>query len=146
MVSSASAQIEATGGDQLRTTIIVNGKESNVPDYATVSNRLGRILMDLTLVLGPGYSNRSSCCIRTDRNYSGPRVRQLTSSPTRASHPCRNHGSHFEKAKTAFEQGGGRDELVTNNESDSEDRGANDKTTESVDEKASAHQQQREGV
>jgi len=36
--------------------------------------------------------------------------------------------------------------LATNNESDSEDRGANDKTTESVDEKASAHQQQREGV
>jgi MFS transporter, SHS family, lactate transporter len=25
---------------------------------------------------------------------------------------CRNHGSHFEKAKTAFEEGGGRDELV----------------------------------
>jgi hypothetical protein len=24
----------------------------------------------------------------------------------------RNHGSHFEKAKTAFEAGGGRDELV----------------------------------
>lgn len=24
----------------------------------------------------------------------------------------RNHGSHFEKAKTAFEEGGGRDELV----------------------------------
>jgi len=38
MVSSASAQIEATGGDQLRTTITVNGEERDVPDYATVSN------------------------------------------------------------------------------------------------------------
>jgi len=77
MVSSASAQIEATGGEQLRTTITVNGEERDVPDYATVSNQLGAILMDLTSVLGPGYSNRSSCCIRTDRNYSGPRVRQF---------------------------------------------------------------------
>ena len=143
MVSSASAQIEATGGEQLRTTITVNGEERNVPDYATVSNQLGAILMDLTSVLGPGYSNRSSCCIRTDL---GPECVNLTSSPTRDSHLFRNHGSHFEKAKTAFEQGGGRGELASNNESDSEDRGANDKMTESVDEKASAHQQQREGV
>lgn len=26
--------------------------------------------------------------------------------------PRRNHGSHFEKAKMAFEEGGGRDELI----------------------------------
>jgi MFS transporter, SHS family, lactate transporter len=25
---------------------------------------------------------------------------------------CRNHGSHFEKAKTAFKEGAGRDELA----------------------------------
>jgi len=41
MVSSASAQIEATGGEQLRTTITVNGEEKNVPDYATVSHQTG---------------------------------------------------------------------------------------------------------
>lgn len=36
MVSAASAQIEATGGDNLRTTIIKNGAPTQVPNYATV--------------------------------------------------------------------------------------------------------------
>ncbi|KAH9480892.1 Carboxylic acid transporter protein-like protein [Psilocybe cubensis] len=67
MVSSASAQIEATGGDNLRTTIIKNGTPTDVPDYATIR---------------------------------------------------RNHGSHFEKAKTAFEEGGGRGEMVQNEAND----------------------------
>ncbi|KAL9711444.1 hypothetical protein Ac2012v2_005989, partial [Leucoagaricus gongylophorus] len=50
------------------------------------------------------------------------------------------------RTKTAFEQGGGRGELATNNEEDSEDCGVNDKITDSVDENGSAHQQQREVV
>ena len=37
------------------------------------------------LVLGPRDSNRGSCCIRIDRNYSGSRVRHLPFSPTRDS-------------------------------------------------------------
>ncbi|KAG1882779.1 carboxylic acid transporter protein [Suillus subluteus] len=36
MVSAASAQIEATGGDNLKTTIMENGVLTVVPDYATV--------------------------------------------------------------------------------------------------------------
>ena len=40
MVSSASAQIEATGGENLRTTIMVDGKPKDVPDYATVQGIL----------------------------------------------------------------------------------------------------------
>ncbi|KAG1732452.1 carboxylic acid transporter protein [Suillus paluster] len=36
MVSSASAQIEATGGNNLKTTIMQNGVLTVVPDYATV--------------------------------------------------------------------------------------------------------------
>jgi MFS transporter, SHS family, lactate transporter len=40
MVSSASAQIEATGGDHLKTTIIKNGKKTIVPDYARVQGIL----------------------------------------------------------------------------------------------------------
>ncbi|KAG2753185.1 MFS general substrate transporter [Suillus brevipes Sb2] len=36
MVSAASAQIEATGGDNLKTTILKNGVLTVVPDYATV--------------------------------------------------------------------------------------------------------------
>jgi MFS transporter, SHS family, lactate transporter len=29
---------------------------------------------------------------------------------------CRNHGSHFEKHKTAIEEGGGRDEIAVEEE------------------------------
>lgn len=36
MISAASAQIEATGGDNLKTTIIKNGEPTVVPDYAKV--------------------------------------------------------------------------------------------------------------
>ncbi|TCD70885.1 hypothetical protein EIP91_001193 [Steccherinum ochraceum] len=57
MVSSASAQIEATGGDQLRTTL--NGKD--VPDYATVQGILIGVVAAFVLVvtiLGP--ENHSS--------------------------------------------------------------------------------------
>jgi SHS family lactate transporter-like MFS transporter len=34
MVSSASAQIEATAGEHWKTTIIKNGKPTSVADYA----------------------------------------------------------------------------------------------------------------
>ncbi|KAI0299642.1 MFS general substrate transporter [Multifurca ochricompacta] len=40
MISSASSQIEATGGDHLKTTIIKNGKRIIVPDYARVQGIL----------------------------------------------------------------------------------------------------------
>jgi hypothetical protein len=40
MISSASAQIEAIGGQHLETTIIRNGKPTVVPDYATVQGIL----------------------------------------------------------------------------------------------------------
>jgi len=40
MISSASAQIEATGGDHLKTTIIKSGKPTVVPDYARVQGIL----------------------------------------------------------------------------------------------------------
>jgi MFS transporter, SHS family, lactate transporter len=40
MISAASAQIEATGGDHLKTTIIKDGKRTVVPDYARVQGIL----------------------------------------------------------------------------------------------------------
>jgi SHS family lactate transporter-like MFS transporter len=40
MISSASAQIEATGGDHLKTTIVKDGKRTVVPDYARVQGIL----------------------------------------------------------------------------------------------------------
>lgn len=40
MISAASAQIEAVGGQHLKTTIIKDGKRTVVPDYATVQGIL----------------------------------------------------------------------------------------------------------
>ena len=40
MISAASAQIEAIGGDHMKTTIIKNGKPEVVPDYAKVQGML----------------------------------------------------------------------------------------------------------
>ncbi|EKM79685.1 hypothetical protein AGABI1DRAFT_114166 [Agaricus bisporus var. burnettii JB137-S8] len=80
MVSSASAQIEATAGEHLRTTVISNGQPKDVPDYATVQGILIGVVCAFVIVV----------------TVLGPE----------------NHGSHFEKAKTAFEEGGGRGEFV----------------------------------
>lgn len=40
MISAASAQIEAIGGDHMKITIIENGKPKIVPDYAKVQGIL----------------------------------------------------------------------------------------------------------
>ncbi|PPQ89293.1 hypothetical protein CVT25_000918 [Psilocybe cyanescens] len=80
MISSASAQIEATGGDNLRTTVIENGKVTDVPDYATVQGILIGVVAAFVIFI----------------TIIGPE----------------NHGSQFEKAKTAFEEGGGRDKIA----------------------------------
>lgn len=40
MISSSSAQIEATGGDHLKTTIVVDGVPQVVDDYARVQGIL----------------------------------------------------------------------------------------------------------
>lgn len=56
MVSSASSQIEATGGDHLKTTIIVDGVAKVVPDYARVQGILiGTVAAYIILltVIGP---------------------------------------------------------------------------------------------
>ncbi|KAF8871300.1 carboxylic acid transporter [Gymnopilus junonius] len=84
MVSSASAQIESTGGDHLRTTIIENGKIVNVPDYAKVQGILIGVVAAFVFIV----------------TLIGPE----------------NHGSHFEKHKTAFEEGGGQDDAVMEDE------------------------------
>ncbi|KAI0754720.1 MFS general substrate transporter [Daedaleopsis nitida] len=79
MVSSASAQIEATGAQNLHTTVIdKNGQPTVVSDYATVQGILIGVVAAFVLFI----------------TIIGPE----------------NYGSHFEKHKTAFEEGGGRDE------------------------------------
>ncbi|KIK68574.1 hypothetical protein GYMLUDRAFT_215299 [Collybiopsis luxurians FD-317 M1] len=84
MVSSASAQIESTGGDHLKTTIKVpvskdfpDGRKV-VPDYAKVQGILIGCVAAFVLVV----------------TLFGPE----------------KHGSEFEKHRAAFEEGGGEDD------------------------------------
>ncbi|KAF5392130.1 hypothetical protein D9757_003191 [Collybiopsis confluens] len=90
MVSSASAQIEATGGDHQKTTVKVPVSdmfptgEMVVPDYATVQGIfIGCIAAFLLIV-----------------TLFGPE----------------KHGSEFEKHRAAFEEGGGDDEALMDEE------------------------------
>jgi SHS family lactate transporter-like MFS transporter len=58
MISSASAQIEATGGDHMKTTIIKNGTATVVPDYARVQGILIGVVAVYIIILtigGPEY-------------------------------------------------------------------------------------------
>ncbi|KDQ51274.1 hypothetical protein JAAARDRAFT_536713 [Jaapia argillacea MUCL 33604] len=80
MVSSASAQIEATGGENMKTTLVQNGKTTIVPDYAKVQGIFIGVVAAFVIFI----------------TLIGPE----------------NHSSHFEKHKTAFEEGAGRDEAM----------------------------------
>ncbi|KAI0923153.1 hypothetical protein AcV7_005743 [Taiwanofungus camphoratus] len=56
MVSSASAQIEATGGNNFKTTVIQNGQPKVVPNYATVQGILVGVVaafVVLITIIGP---------------------------------------------------------------------------------------------
>ncbi|KAI0693299.1 MFS general substrate transporter [Cerioporus squamosus] len=106
MVSSASAQIEATGAANLHTTIIdKNGQPKVVSDYATVQGILIGVVAAFVLVI----------------TIIGPE----------------NYGSHFEKHKTAFEEGGGRDELEDGEEPEGEGEGSRPTSVRVMDEKRS---------
>ncbi|KAG2147433.1 carboxylic acid transporter protein [Suillus bovinus] len=98
MISSASAQIEATGGNNFKTTVIKNGVPTVEPDYATVQAIFIGVVAAFVVVI----------------TIIGPE----------------NHGSHFENHKTAFEEGGGRDDAVAED--------ASQKSYHDVDEKSSA--------
>ncbi|RDB21642.1 Carboxylic acid transporter [Hypsizygus marmoreus] len=51
MVSSAASQIEATGGDNLRTTVLKDGVPTDVPDYATVQGILIGVVAAFVVVI-----------------------------------------------------------------------------------------------
>jgi SHS family lactate transporter-like MFS transporter len=51
MISAASAQIEAIGGDHMKTTIIKDGKSEVVPDYAKVQGILLGIMAALVIFI-----------------------------------------------------------------------------------------------
>ncbi|KAK0457610.1 carboxylic acid transporter [Desarmillaria tabescens] len=115
MVSSASAQIEATGAAHQRTTIThADGTTENVPDYAKVQGILiGCVAAFLIVVtiLGP-----------------------------------ENHGSHFEKHKTAFEEGGGDDNAVVDDDDHRRAGPRNIRDSASINEKASDQQKESMNV
>ncbi|KAG2123834.1 carboxylic acid transporter protein [Suillus clintonianus] len=98
MISSASATIESTGGDHLKTTIMKNGVLTVVQDYATVQAIFIGVVAAFVVIV----------------TIIGPE----------------NHGSHFEAHKAAFEEGGGRDDAIADNASQTSFR--------EVDEKGSA--------
>ncbi|KAH7909574.1 carboxylic acid transporter protein [Hygrophoropsis aurantiaca] len=85
MISSASAQIEATGGNNLKTTIMVDGAPKVVDDYATVQGIFIGVIVAFVIFI----------------TIIGPE----------------NHSSHFEKHKTAFEEGAAADDAVLEDES-----------------------------
>jgi len=93
MVSSASAQIEATGGAHQK--VLLNGVPT--PDYATVQGIFIGVVAAFTLIM----------------TIIGPE----------------NHGSQFEKHKTAFEEGGGVDDAYMEDDLEGDVRDSN----ESVD-------------
>ncbi|VDC07761.1 unnamed protein product [Peniophora sp. CBMAI 1063] len=80
MMSSAASQIEAKGGENLRTTVTINGVTKEVPDYATVQGILIGVVAAFILAV----------------TILGPEA----------------HSAQFEKHKTAFEEGGGRDDAL----------------------------------
>jgi SHS family lactate transporter-like MFS transporter len=61
MISAASAQIEAIGGDNMKTTIIQDGKLKVVPDYAKVQGiLLGTIAAFVIFITTIGPENHGS--------------------------------------------------------------------------------------
>ncbi|KAF9458790.1 carboxylic acid transporter [Collybia nuda] len=60
MASAAASQIEAKGGENLRTTVVKDGKVTNVPDYAKVQGILiGAVVVYLIIVVVFGPENHS---------------------------------------------------------------------------------------
>jgi hypothetical protein len=58
MISAASAQIEAVGGQHLKTTIIKNGEPTVVPNYATVQGILLGAIASFVIfitIIGPEF-------------------------------------------------------------------------------------------
>ncbi|KAJ7084571.1 MFS general substrate transporter [Mycena belliarum] len=112
MVSSASAQIEATGGENLKTTL--NGVE--VPDYAKVQGILLGVVAAFVVFI----------------TIIGPE----------------NHGSHFEKHRAAFDEGGAADDAFIDDDGvhhatgrAARDRDAEEKASEEREERLSTEKE-----
>jgi hypothetical protein len=97
MISAASAQIEAIGGDHMKITIIQNGKPKVVPDYAKVQGILLGAIASFVIfitIIGPECVFVPISYFRTWERLFVPFL----------SH--RNHGSNFGQEKPGPEEGG----------------------------------------
>ena len=106
MISAASAQIEAVGGDHMKITIIENGKPKIVPDYAKVQGILLGAIATFVIfitIIGPECVFVLIFSFRTSDTYL-----------CRSSH--RNHGSHFEQENQGFEDGSADERPVEDEE------------------------------
>lgn len=98
MISAASAQIEAIGGDHMKITIIEDGKPKIVPDYAKVQGILLGAIATFVIfitIIGPE-------CVFVPILFSFPNLGTLIL----CCFSHRNHGSHFEQEKQGLEDGG----------------------------------------
>lgn len=89
-------------GSHLRTNIVVGGQLKNVADYATVQGIFIGIVVAYVIVVtifGPEYVVCFTFPV-TCSTYGR----------------YRHHASHFEKHKTAFEEGGGQDDAFMEGE------------------------------
>jgi SHS family lactate transporter-like MFS transporter len=102
--------LSLAGGDNLRTTILKNGVPTNVPNYGAVCYLPLITPKKKTHHLKPSHHQVQGILVGVVAAFVvfitiiGPE----------------HHGSHFEKSKTAFEQGGGEadpDALVEDDES-----------------------------
>ncbi|KAG2344440.1 MFS general substrate transporter [Suillus weaverae] len=71
MVSAASAQIEATGGNNLKTTIMKDGVLTVVPDYATATIFIGAIAAFVIVIAIIGPENHGSHFENADADACG---------------------------------------------------------------------------
>ncbi|KAF9458791.1 carboxylic acid transporter [Collybia nuda] len=106
MASSAASQIEATGGENLRTTVVKDGKVTNVPDYAKARSVQGIVVgavvafTILVVIFGP-----------------------------------ENHSLHFEKQKVAFEEGVSQEDAIVEPEGHQDEKESSSSRQQSLEEK-----------
>lgn len=136
MISSASAQIEASAytidlhcigylvcffvsveaaGDRLKTTIFVNGKPKIVPDYAKVSRPYRPFSFYFNTFDRCKASSSASLQLSPSSSPSSAQSRYICHDVRSSLMMClvaRNHSSHFEKNKIAFQEGAGVDEII----------------------------------
>ena len=103
----------------MKTTIVQNGVTKVVPDYATVSLPGFYLYCKAhsEFIRCKASSLVLSLLSSSSLHLLGPSKSRRHRYIHRRSSPPRNHSSHFENHKAAFEEGGGKDEAEADNTS-----------------------------